>query len=50
MAEPGRDLAPADLLAGAALSLARFKLPRQVDVVDTLPYTLTGKVKKWQLG
>ncbi len=49
VAEPGRDLAPADLLAGAALSLARFKLPRQVDVVDTLPYTLTGKVKKWQL-
>ncbi len=49
VAEPGRDLAPADLLAGAALSLARFKLPRRVDVVDTLPYTLTGKVKKWQL-
>jgi long-chain acyl-CoA synthetase len=49
VAEPGRELAPADLLAGAALSLARFKLPRQVDVVDTLPYTLTGKVKKWQL-
>jgi long-chain acyl-CoA synthetase len=49
VAEPDRDLDPAELLAGAALSLARFKLPKRVDVVETLPYTLTGKVKKWQL-
>ena len=49
VAEEGRRLVADDLLAGAALSLARFKLPRHVEVVETLPYTLTGKVKKWQL-
>ena len=49
VADLGRELRPADLLAGAARSLARFKLPRQVEIVDALPYTLTGKVKKWQL-
>ena len=49
VADPGRELVPDALLADAARSLARFKLPRRVDVVDALPYTLTGKVKKWQL-
>jgi long-chain acyl-CoA synthetase len=49
VADEGRELVPDELLAGAALSLARFKLPRHVEVVEALPYTLTGKVKKWQL-
>ena len=39
-----------DLLSVAARSLARFKLPRHVEVVDALPHTATGKVMKWQLG
>lgn len=37
------------VLADAARSLARFKLPREIEVVDSLPLTVTGKVKKWQL-
>ncbi len=37
------------VLADAARSLARFKLPTQVQIVDSLPVTVTGKVKKWQL-
>ena len=49
VAEPGHDLVPDELVAAAARSLARFKLPRRIEVVDALPYTLTGKVKKWQL-
>jgi long-chain acyl-CoA synthetase len=39
-----------DLRSVAARSLARFKLPRRVEVVDALPHTATGKVMKWQLG
>ncbi len=39
-----------DLVSTAARSLARFKLPRRVEVVATLPHTATGKVMKWQLG
>jgi long-chain acyl-CoA synthetase len=47
--EPGEALDPDALLAEAARSLARFKLPRRVVEVDALPYTATGKVMKWQL-
>jgi long-chain acyl-CoA synthetase len=47
--EPGEALDPDTLLAEAGRSLARFKLPRRVIEVDTLPHTATGKVMKWQL-
>jgi long-chain acyl-CoA synthetase len=47
---PGVALDPAALLAAAARSLARFKLPTAVDVVPTLPHTVTGKIMKWQLA
>ncbi len=40
---------PDDLLASASRVAGRFKLPRQLEIVQSLPYTLTGKVKKWQL-
>jgi long-chain acyl-CoA synthetase len=33
----------------AAGSLARFKLPRVIEIVSTLPHTVTGKIMKWQL-
>jgi long-chain acyl-CoA synthetase len=49
VAEPGRVLIADELLAGAASSLARFKLPTRIEIVDELPHTITGKVKKWQL-
>ena len=50
VAAPGAHIDVDDLVAVASRSLARFKLPRQVEVVDALPHTSTGKVMKWQLG
>jgi long-chain acyl-CoA synthetase len=47
---PGVTLDPAALLAAAARSLARFKLPTLLEVVPALPHTVTGKIMKWQLG
>ena len=46
---PGAEIDPEAVLAGAARSLARFKLPRRIEIVESLPHTITGKVKKWQL-
>lgn len=45
----GAQIDPAALVRAAAGSLAGFKLPRQVHVVERLPYTSTGKVMKWRL-
>ncbi|HEY2044228.1 MAG TPA: AMP-binding protein [Jatrophihabitans sp.] len=47
--EPGVAFDAEDLLSQAAGSLARFKLPKRIIEVDTLPHTATGKVMKWQL-
>jgi long-chain acyl-CoA synthetase len=46
---PDVELDADDLLAHAARSLAKFKLPRSVTFVDSLPHTPTGKVQKWRL-
>ncbi|MEP6598726.1 MAG: AMP-binding protein [Actinomycetota bacterium] len=46
---PGATLDPAAILASAARSLARFKLPREIAIVPELPRTVTGKVMKWRL-
>jgi long-chain acyl-CoA synthetase len=46
---PGTMLRPDELLAAAARSLARFKLPSVIEVVTALPHTVTGKIMKWQL-
>jgi len=48
--EPDVILDPDAVLAQAARSLARFKLPKRIIEVDTLPHTATGKVMKWRLG
>jgi long-chain acyl-CoA synthetase len=45
----GSLLDPDQLRAAAARSLARFKLPNVIDVVQMLPHTVTGKIMKWQL-
>jgi long-chain acyl-CoA synthetase len=45
----GTQLDPAELLAAAARSLARFKLPAAIEIVSRLPHTVTGKIMKWQL-
>jgi long-chain acyl-CoA synthetase len=38
------------LLAEAGKSLARFKVPAEIELVSALPHTVTGKIMKWQLG
>jgi long-chain acyl-CoA synthetase len=45
----GAALDPERLVTAAAASLAKFKLPRDVRIVDVLPRTATGKVMKWRL-
>lgn len=49
VALPGADLGPDDVQAGAARSLARYKVPTSVAIVEVLPHTVTGKVQKWRL-
>ena len=46
---PGAALDTDEVLAIAARSLARFKLPRSIQVRAELPHTVTGKVMKWRL-
>ncbi len=46
---PGAQLSAEALLAAAAVTLARFKVPSKVEIVSTLPRTVTGKIMKWQL-
>ncbi len=46
---PDSTLTAEGVIAHAALSLARFKCPTVVEMVDALPHTATGKVSKGQL-
>jgi long-chain acyl-CoA synthetase len=46
---PGSRLTADDVIAHAARSLARFKCPTVVEIVDELPHTAIGKVAKGQL-
>ncbi len=43
---PGRVIDPADLIAFTRTRLAAFKCPTSVDVVDVLPRTASGKIRK----
>ncbi|SDI93093.1 long-chain acyl-CoA synthetase [Frankineae bacterium MT45] len=45
----GETLEVEELVAKSATSLARYKLPTRVRIVDALPHTVTGKVQKWRL-
>ncbi len=47
---PGVAVQVDELMSAAATSLARFKLPREIEIVDALPRTVTGKIMKWQVG
>ncbi len=47
--KPGRMIDGADLLAYAGARLARFKLPRAVEIVSELPRNAMGKVQKAEL-
>ena len=44
--EPGADLSEAGILAALVTELARFKQPRRVYIVDSLPRNAMGKVQK----
>ena len=45
----GMPVAPAELVEHCRPLLARFALPRFVEIVDSLPLTTTGKVEKYRL-
>ncbi len=45
----GADLTPDEVIAYARRSMANYKVPRQVQIVDALPLNATGKVVKDQL-
>ena len=47
--EPGSGLTEADVVAWCRERLARFKTPTVVELVDTLPHSVTGKVAKGRL-
>jgi crotonobetaine/carnitine-CoA ligase len=46
---PGRTIDIADLIAHCAANMARYMVPRYVDVIDALPLTPTEKVEKYRL-
>jgi len=49
VATPGADPAPSDLIAFCGRALARYKCPTRVTVVDTLPRTPAGKLRRRDL-
>jgi long-chain acyl-CoA synthetase len=49
VARPGSGLTVEDVSAHCRTFLARFKCPEVVELVDRLPYTVTGKVKRREL-
>lgn len=46
---PGAAIDPAELIEFLAPRMAYFMVPRYVDVVDALPKTQTGKIRKYSL-
>jgi crotonobetaine/carnitine-CoA ligase len=44
--KPGTELTDADLLSFCTATMARFQVPRFVEIVDYLPKTPTGKISK----
>jgi long-chain acyl-CoA synthetase len=44
--EPGSSVDESDILADVETRLARFKCPQSVEIVESLPHLLTGKVLK----
>jgi acyl-CoA synthetase (AMP-forming)/AMP-acid ligase II len=46
---PGTDPSPDDIMAWARATMANYKVPRRVVVVDALPLNASGKVLKYEL-
>jgi len=49
VSKPGAPMREADLLALFEETIARFKRPRQVFFVESLPYTIAGKLRRAEL-
>ncbi len=49
VAKPGHTAEPASIAAFAKARLAAYKVPREIVVVDALPHTANGKVKRNEL-
>ncbi|MCE3554659.1 AMP-binding protein [Pseudonocardia sp. RS11V-5] len=47
--QPGHDLDPAELVGYLSARMARFMVPRYVEIVDALPKTPTEKIRKVEL-
>ncbi|MGH3343347.1 MAG: acyl--CoA ligase family protein [Carbonactinosporaceae bacterium] len=47
--KPGADVGEDDLIEHVRGQIARFKAPREVEYVDELPKTSTGKIQKFEL-
>ena len=50
VARPGQNPDPVELLRHAGRQLARYKLPTRVELVDSLPRTLAGKLVRRALS
>ncbi len=46
---PGRDVTPSSVIAWSRENMANYKVPRRVEVVDSLPTNASGKVTKFVL-
>ncbi|NKY54421.1 acyl--CoA ligase family protein [Nocardia vermiculata] len=46
---PDRSVAPDELIEHVKNAIARYKAPREVEIVTELPKTSTGKIQKFQL-
>src|SRR5207249_3161107 len=45
--QPGRTVDPADVIAHCSAGMARYMVPRYVEILDELPLTPTEKVEKY---
>ena len=43
---PGAELRPDELIAWAREAMANYKVPRKVEIVESLPVNAAGKVEK----
>ena len=46
---PGATLTPAEVIAWCREQMANYKVPRAVEIVDSLPLNASGKVMKFVL-
>ena len=45
----GRSAEPAEIIEHVKKAIARYKAPREVEIIDELPKTSTGKIQKFEL-